>query len=57
MSGPVIIFLVTLLFYAPMAFTLLYVWHKFGQGERAVTLAKMSYLLGSGVLFLGMILL
>ncbi len=43
----VILFLVTLLIYVPMAGILLYVWYKFGRGDAGVRIARAVYLTGS----------
>lgn len=43
----VIIFILTLVIYIPLAGVLLYVWHKFGRGDKGVRLAQTIYLLGS----------
>ena len=51
----VIIFLLTVLIYIPLASILLYVWWKYGKDEPAVKLARRVYLLGSAVLFLFLI--
>ncbi len=51
----VILFLTTLVIYIPMAGILLYVWYKFGKGDRGVGVARSVYLVGSvcilGVMF------
>lgn len=51
----VILFLITLLIYIPMAGILLYVWYKFGKEDGGVRVSRMVYLTGSlfvfGVMF------
>jgi hypothetical protein len=50
MDGALIIFVLTLAVYLPMAVALLYVWWKYGKGEKWVALAQGAYLLGSAAL-------
>lgn len=51
----VILFLITLLIYIPMAAVLLYVWHKYGQGDKGVRFARTVYISGSLLILLYMI--
>ena len=55
MDIPIIIFLVTILIYVPLAGSLLYVWWKYGKGEKRVALVRGVFLLGSVALFWGML--
>ena len=47
MNISLILFLATVVIYIPMAGVLLYVWHKFGQGDGGVQKARIFYLVGS----------
>lgn len=47
----VILFLITLLIYIPMAGILLYVWYKFGKDDNGVRIARVIYLTGSLFIF------
>lgn len=42
-----IIFILTLIVYLPLAGVLLYVWWKYGKGEIGVTIARSIFLFGS----------
>lgn len=55
MDTHIIIFALALLLYCPLAITLLYVWRKFGKGEKYVALAQAIFLIGTGVIILGML--
>jgi phosphoglycerol transferase MdoB-like AlkP superfamily enzyme len=57
MDPRVIIFLVSLLVYIPLAGVLLYVWWKHGKDDKAVTKARIIFLVGSFCLFAFMITL
>lgn len=50
MSLPFIIFLFTLLMCIPLSGMLLYVWWKYGKGERGVAIARIVFLVGIFVL-------
>jgi hypothetical protein len=45
-----IIIAITFLFFLPLAGVLLYVWYKFGKGNRKVQLARIIFLVGSLVI-------
>lgn len=55
MDGAIILFLFTLLAYVPLASALLYIWWKYGKGERGVRIARTLFLIGSAVLFAYMV--
>lgn len=42
-----LIFILTLLVYVPLAVVLLYVWWKYGKGEVGVSVARALFLSGS----------
>lgn len=48
---PIIIFILTVAFYIPLAGSLLFVWWKFGSGEIKVALARLIFLIVSFSLF------
>jgi hypothetical protein len=52
-----VIFILTLIVYIPLAAMLLYVWWKYGKHEPVVSLARTVFLLGSFALFLYMIII
>ena len=54
MEGGLLIFILTLVAYVPLAIVLLYVWWKYGKGEIGVSIARTVFLLGSGALLLYM---
>lgn len=47
MDGALLIFVLTLLAYIPLASVLLYVWWKYGKGETGVGIARPIFLVGS----------
>lgn len=47
MSGALLIFMLSLVAYIPLACVLLYVWWKYGKGEFGVSLARAVFLAGS----------
>lgn len=47
MEGSLLIFLLALVAYIPLAAVLLYVWWKYGKGERGVSIARAVFLAGS----------
>lgn len=51
MDARLIIFLVSLLMYIPLAGVLMYVWWKHGKDEPAVSNARIIFLAGSFSLF------
>lgn len=51
MYGQIIIVLITMLIYIPLAGILLYVWWKHGKDEGGVAIARIIFLLGSVTLF------
>ena len=55
MEGSLIIFLLTLVTYIPLAIVLLYVWWKYGKGEIGVSIARAVFLAGSFALIFYMI--
>ncbi len=57
MNIGVIIFIVTIVLYLPMAGVLLYVWWKHGKDEPAVAQARIMFLLGSVGLFVYMVVI
>lgn len=57
MDGAVIIFLLTLAIYIPLAGTLLYVWWKHGKDEKGIALARIIFLTGSVALFVYMFII
>ena len=56
MDIPLIIFVLTLVIYLPLAGVLLYVWWKYGKGEVWVSIARVTFLVGS-FLLIGYILI
>jgi hypothetical protein len=50
MDGALLIFILTLITYIPLAWVLLYVWWKYGKGESGVSVARVIFLAGSCVL-------
>ncbi|MCX6757050.1 MAG: hypothetical protein NTW35_02795 [Candidatus Nomurabacteria bacterium] len=54
---PIIILVITLIVYLPLAISLLYVWWRFGKGEIKVAIARAIFLLGSISLFCLMIII
>ena len=52
-----IIFLLTVLIYLPIAGILLYVWWKHGKYEPAVKIARLVYISGSILLFIFLIII
>jgi hypothetical protein len=57
MDLAVIIFISTLAIFIPLAAMLLYVWHKFGRGQFAVTVARMIFLTGAAICFVYMLII
>ncbi len=57
MDVTLIIFILSLIVYIPLAGVLLYVWWKHGKHERVVNFARLIFLLGSFGLFFYMITL
>ena len=57
MDIQIIIFLVAIVIYLPLAGILLYVWHTHGKGERKVMIARVIFLLGSCAIFGYMLIL
>lgn len=52
MKIALIIFLLALITYIPLAVILLYVWWKYGKGEPGVMIARTIFLVGSlGLIF------
>lgn len=56
MDAALIIFLITLVAYVPLAGVLLYVWWKYGKDEPGVTLARRVFIVGSFGLMLLMLI-
>lgn len=56
MDAGLIIFLITLIAYIPLASVLLYVWWKYGKDEPGVAIARKVFLFGSLALILSMAL-
>ncbi len=50
MLGGLLIFVLTLVTYLPLAGVLLYVWWKYGKEEMGVSIARTIFLAGSLVL-------
>jgi uncharacterized metal-binding protein len=50
MDGTLLIFILTLVAYIPLATVLLYVWWKYGKEEVGVSIARTVFLSGSLVL-------
>lgn len=55
MDISIIILCITLALYIPMTGVLLYVWWKYGKGEKVVSIARTVYLVGSLFLFMYML--
>ena len=51
MDGALLILLLTVVTYIPLAAALLLIWWKYGKGESMVSLARVIFLCGSFVLF------
>lgn len=56
MEGTLIIFILTLVTYIPLAIVLLYVWWKYGRNEIGVSIARTVYLVGSAAIIFYMML-
>lgn len=50
MDGALLIFILALIAYIPLACALLYVWWKYGSRERGVSIARTVFLTGSFLL-------
>lgn len=57
MDGALFIFLLALTAYIPLAVVLLYVWWKYGSGERGVAIARTVFLIGSFALIFYLIVI
>lgn len=57
MNATLIIFILTLVTYLPLAGVLLYVWWKYGKGEVGVSIARTVFLAGSLVILFSIITL
>lgn len=57
MNPALLIFLLTLVVYIPLASVLLYVWWKYGKGETGVAIARSVFLFGSLVLVFMMMII
>ena len=57
MDGSLLIFILALVAYIPLAIVLLYVWWKYGKGEHGVSVARSVFLAGSFFLIAYMITL
>lgn len=55
MDGTLLIFILTLVAYIPLAVVLLYVWWKYGKGEVGVSIARTIFLIGSLALIFDLI--
>jgi hypothetical protein len=55
MNGALLIFILTLVTYIPLSGALLYVWWKYGKGERGVSIARVVFLAGSFILLASLI--
>lgn len=51
MEPHVLIFILTIVVFVPCAGVLLYVWHKYGSDEHAVTVARTTFILGVIAIF------
>ncbi len=51
MDGAFLIFILTVITYIPLATALLFVWWKYGKAEPMVSIARVTFLCGSFVLF------
>lgn len=56
MNGGLLIFLLSLLVYVPLACVLLYVWWKYGKNEIGVSIARAVFIGGSVALIACMII-
>lgn len=55
MDGVIIMFILALVAYIPLATVLLYVWWKYGKGEIGVSIARSVFLIGSGAVLIYML--
>lgn len=57
MDGALLIFMLTLIVYIPLAAVLLFIWWKYGKDEQGVKLARIVFLSGSALLIFFMMII
>lgn len=57
MNISLIIFIFSIVVYIPVAAVLLYVWHKYGKSEKAVSYARATFFIGSAFIIIFMMAL